>query len=362
MHPLPASPAPAGNEVAASRVDDAALVPVAGRPVPRRETLVMAFTPRAPRRVLLLAAALLVHTPVAAEPPIAEPPTAAPLVAAPAAPEACAVHLLGGRPPALVNPKLGVRTRALCFTGYAILHSGVTRTPLWAAEHLTRARVEAARDGIRTNAFHPDPGLPEDERAELADYARSGFDRGHMAPFGDMPDATSQEESFSLANVVPQDPDDNRRLWAAVEGAVRDLALADGEVYVVTGPIFAGDSLEALRGRVLVPTELFKAVYDPARRGAAAYVVRNAAGGEARVVAMDELARLAGLDPFPTLPPAVKATALALPEPRERLPRRDPDRTASTSHHDSTRGGSASGAWWPTVRAILRALDRLVKS
>jgi endonuclease G, mitochondrial len=118
--------------------------------------------------------------------------------------------------------------------------------PLWSSEHLTRERVEEAHTQRRVNEFHPDPNLPPDERAELSDYARSGFNRRHMAPSGDMPDPRSQEESFSLANMVPQNPDSNRHLWERIETAVRDLARRDGELYVVTGPIIPH---EALRGR-----------------------------------------------------------------------------------------------------------------
>src|SRR5690348_16097426 len=92
-----------------------------------------------------------------------------------AADTACPEHFWHGTAPVLTNPKLESRTRELCYSGYAVLHSGLTRTPLWSAEHLTRDRVAAARDLSRVNAFHPDPNLPADERSDLSDYARSGF-------------------------------------------------------------------------------------------------------------------------------------------------------------------------------------------
>jgi len=60
------------------------------------------------------------------------------------------------------------------------LYSGVTRTPLYSAEHLTKARIEAAKGVRRHNAFHAEKRLPKADRSELRDYAKSGYDRGHM--------------------------------------------------------------------------------------------------------------------------------------------------------------------------------------
>lgn len=264
------------------------------------------------KRLLLVVAALVL---LAGGPPAAAKPS-------------CSTQLLDGEPPALVNPRLAADTRELCYTGYATLYSGLTRTPLWSAEHLTRERVAATKGLTRHNAFHADPSLPPGERAELSDYARSGFDRGHMAPSDDMPDERSQEESFSLANMVPQNPDNNRGLWRNIEAAVRRLAQRDGEVYVVTGPLFQGETLQRLNGRVLVPTGLFKAVYDPKRRAAGAYVVPNEEGQDWRAVSIAELERESGIDVFPALPPLVKETAMGLPDPtaHRRLSRRHAER------------------------------------
>ncbi|WP_448188198.1 DNA/RNA non-specific endonuclease [Azospirillum sp. sgz301742] len=232
-----------------------------------------------------------------------------------AASSACPQHFAGGDAPNLVNERLAARTHELCYTGFAVLHSGITRTPLYAAEHLTRERVNAARGLERNNSFHPDPNLPKDERAELSDYTRSGFDRGHMAPSGDMPDPEQQNESFSLANMIPQNPENNRNLWSDIEAAVRVLARREGEVYVVTGPIYQGERLERLKGRVLVPTQIFKAVYDPRTGQAGAYHVANAAGDSWTALSISELETITGIDVFPTLSRAVKDVAMPLPEP-----------------------------------------------
>ncbi|GJE18466.1 DNA/RNA non-specific endonuclease [Methylobacterium marchantiae] len=225
---------------------------------------------------------------------------------------ACPALFARGQAPVLVNLKLARDTTSLCYEAFAVLHSGVSRTPVYASESLTRASIARARTIDRTDSFHEEERLPETARARLDDYVRSGFDRGHMAPAGDMPSGAAQAESFSLANVVPQDRALNRGLWAAIEESVRRLAVARGHLFVVTGTIYAGSAIDSLDGRVLVPTSLFKAVYDPARGEAAAYLVANRADAEWRSVPLGELTTVSGIDVFP----GVTATVMDLPEPR----------------------------------------------
>lgn len=220
-----------------------------------------------------------------------------------------------GRAPILTNAKLAGRTLPLCFAAYAVLHSGTARVPLYAAERLTRSSVAAARQVERVDAFHDEERVPDDQRARLDDYVRSGFDRGHLAPAGDMPTGEAQAQSFSLANIVPQNRTFNRNLWASIEESTRRLASARGTLFVVTGPVFEGDSLAAINGRVLVPTRLFKAIYDPVRDEAGAYLAPNQADGAWRAVSIDALTGIAGLDVFPGLSAAVRASAMSLPEP-----------------------------------------------
>ena len=226
----------------------------------------------------------------------------------------CPEHFAGGQAPDLLNPRLAQGSRPLCFRAFAVLHSAATRTPLYSAEHLTDARVASARGLPRDSEFHAEPALPDRERAELPDYARSGFDRGHMAPSGDMPDAESQQESFSLANMVPQAPKLNRGIWEGIESAVRKLAEREGDIYIVTGPIYQGTNLQQV-GNVLVPTHVFKAVLNPQRQLAAAYVAKNVDSSPWAAVSMRQLADLTGMDVFPLLPDRAKASVLRLPTP-----------------------------------------------
>lgn len=267
-----------------------------------------------------------------------------------AAPTACPAHFLSGQAPDLLRDALATKARELCFTGYATLHSGLTRTSLWAAERLTAERVSEARGQERVNRFHAEDRLPAEERAELSDYERSGFDRGHLAPSGDMPDGRSQAESFTLANMIPQDGDLNRGLWAGLEAAVRALATRHGEVYVVTGPIYEGNQIRSLRGRVFIPTSIYKAVYVPSTRSGGAYVAENTSGKGYRVVSLAELAALTGMEIFPALPQDVKARPAQLPEP-----------TRIRSSEQRTPPADGWKSWIPDARHIGQWIWRMLR-
>ena len=226
----------------------------------------------------------------------------------------CRAHFAGGVEPRSITAPATERPHLLCFTSYAVLESGATRTAVWSAESLTRDHILAARELTRDNTFHAEEAIAHDDRAELGDYARSGWDRGHMTPSGDMPDVQSQAESFSLANMIPQAPKNNRRLWEHIEASTRRLAQSEGQVYVVTGPGYTSAKPNLLNDRVRIPDLVWKAVYVP-DRGAGAYVVRNDAGHDYALVSIVEITRITGVDPFPGLDASMRSTTYGLPSP-----------------------------------------------
>jgi endonuclease G len=270
----------------------------------------------------------------------------------------CPQHYPGGDAPVIVNDKLKPQSRVLCFAAFAVVHSGLSRTPLAVSEHLTRDALERARRLERDDEFHPEARLPERERAELADYARSGYDRGHMAPSADMPTVDAQHESFSLANMVPQNPANNRGLWAGIESAVRGWATRNGELYVASGPLFTGGTLTQVGGRVLVPTRLYKAVYAPSQHAGAAYLVDNNASGIYQVVSLAEIERIAGITLFPDVPAAQKTDAIALPKPEAHGGRRGAE-AGSGARHAGPRPPAAPSLGW--INRLLDMLSELLR-
>lgn len=226
----------------------------------------------------------------------------------------CREQFAAGVAPTINNVKLQSRTQEVCFQNYAVLHSGISRTPLYSAEHLTRANVEEAKTLSRRDSFHPESSLPAGDRAELSDYSRSGYDRGHMSPNGDMPDRSAQAESFSLANMVPQVHANNAGIWAGIEGAARQMAMNEGEVYVVSGPAFLGDDLQRI-GNVLVPTHLWKVLYSPAQKRAGAYVITNDDTRTYSSVTVSDLEKMIGVSLLPGLSQKVRDSGMDLPKP-----------------------------------------------
>lgn len=186
-------------------------------------------------------------------------------------------HFFANAKPPVVAPR--PTNRALCYDAFAILHSGESKTAVFVAEKLNRTSVADAGER-RTNNFFADARLRSSERATLDDYKGSGFDRGHMAPAGDMPSPQAMAQSFSLANMVPQAPEHNRGVWAkSVEMTTRKYAArTTGDVYVITGPIFVPSIAQSPSiggNQVRIPKYLFKLVYDQNKNRAWAHWHEN---------------------------------------------------------------------------------------
>lgn len=167
---------------------------------------------------------------------------------------------------------------ALCSDAFAVLYSGLTKTPMVVVEKLNRQRLQQAAGLERTDQFYADTRVKDAWRAGLADYQGSGFDRGHMAAAANQPSAQAMAQSFALSNMVPQDPTNNRKLWAKLEADTRKYAQrASGNVYVFSGALHEGQTQTLGRSAVWIPSHLFKLVYDEAQQRAWAHVLPNRA-------------------------------------------------------------------------------------
>jgi endonuclease G len=225
--------------------------------------------------------------------------------------EACKKLFPGGQPIELSSVPAAWKPRGLCSNAFAVVHSGLSKTPLVVVERLNRQTLRDAKGEERTDAFYADPRLPRGDRAELQDYARSGYDRGHLAPAADQPQAQAMAQSFALSNMIPQDPTNNRKVWNKLESDTRKFAeRAGGDVFVFSGPLFDAGYETIGKGKVWVPTRLFKLVYDEASGRSWAHVLPNTA--DARIgppMSYEQFVQTTGWDFLPR-PPKSKGSDL----------------------------------------------------
>jgi endonuclease G len=170
----------------------------------------------------------------------------------------------------------GTQGDLLCRKGYLLAHDPERKTPIWVIEHLTMERLDGPHK--RTDRFKADPDLEPGQRAELTDYKKSGYARGHMAPADNMKwDKQAMAESFYLSNMVPQVGSMNSGIWRILEAKVQKWAKDRGGVFVFTGPIYLKDTDTRFIGtnKVAVPDQLYKIVFDPQAHEAIAFAMPN---------------------------------------------------------------------------------------
>jgi len=189
-------------------------------------------------------------------------------------------------------------------TYYVLSYSEVHEQPEWVYYKLTASFVNGPVS--RTDDFRPDPKVSTGS-AQLYDYKGSGYDRGHLCPAGDMKlSRQAMSETFYMSNMSPQEPSFNRGIWKNLEATVRNWAVREGEIYVVTGGILKSTKGTIGTNRVAVPKYYYKVVYDPTGdKKMIALILPNEKGTkplQSYVVSVDEVEALTGIDFFPELP------------------------------------------------------------
>ena len=146
--------------------------------------------------------------------------------------------------------------------GYSLGYIEYHEQPAWVVYRMTyeEAVTKAAKRG---DDFKEDPKVPTGS-ATLADYRRSGYDRGHLAPAADMAfSVRTMDDSFYMSNMSPQKPQFNRGIWKDLEAQVRQFAITEKDIYVVTGPILPKTKTVTIgANKVTVPAHYYKVIYD----------------------------------------------------------------------------------------------------
>lgn len=173
----------------------------------------------------------------------------------------------------------------------------------------------------RTNDFRPDPQITTGS-ATLADYKKSGYDRGHLTPAGDMVfEKEAMSETFYMSNMCPQTAAFNRGIWKDLEDQVREWVRLYGAAYIVSGPVLSKPAEEYPsigESKVAVPEFFYKTILVPIYKDgleqdspeecadlmAIAFVIpnKNCAGDFWQyAMSVDELEQITGLDFFSLL-------------------------------------------------------------
>lgn len=196
-------------------------------------------------------------------------------------------------------------------TKQLIKHSFYTLSYNEAYEQAEWVAYELKKDFIKNNNFKR-PFFIEDPKvstgsADWRNYKKSGYDKGHLCPAGDMEFAIdAYNDTFFTSNIAPQRSEFNAGIWNRLEQKVRYWAVKYDGIYVVTAGVLE-PALETIgKENVSVPKFFYKVLLDNSNGEfkMIAFLVPNVASDRPLydfVVSVDRIEKMTGIDFFPEL-------------------------------------------------------------
>lgn len=170
---------------------------------------------------------------------------------------------------------------------------------------------ELKKNYVRSSNFDR-PYFIEDPKvntgsADWRNYKKSGYDKGHLCPAGDMEfEINAYNDTFFTSNISPQNHDFNAGVWNRLEQKVRYWASKYNDVYVITAGVLQPNLKTIGQERVLVPKYFYKILLDNSngQYKMIAFLVPNAKSDLPLyefVVSVDSIEKITGIDFFPKL-------------------------------------------------------------
>ena len=208
-------------------------------------------------------------------------------------------------------PKFKKKEQVVKHLGYALCYDENYEQAKWVAYRLTAAMCNNNVEE-RTDDFREDKAIKTGS-AIPGDYKKSGYDRGHLCPAGDMAwSEIAMSESFFMSNMSPQAPKFNRGIWKTLESEVRAWAKKEEELYIVTaGVLEKGLPTIGDKNKVAIPKYYYKIVLDVygKEKKAIAFIMPNEGSKQSIfdfAVSIDSVERLTQINFFPALPDAIE--------------------------------------------------------
>lgn len=173
------------------------------------------------------------------------------------------------------------------------------RIPNWVSYELTAENLKIKKakkqEKFRVDASIKNLGL---QTVQPADYSRTGFLKGLLAPVEDFARSQKAHDSiYTMSNVAPMLENFKKTSWTTLERTVRGWACTEKKILVITGPIIT-KKLQRMKARIAVPEKFFKIILDetPPRKAIAFIYGQNDSkiSPAARTVSVEKVETLTG--------------------------------------------------------------------